>query len=599
MIHSSFFSSKHPVLFGNQPDKPNLSVPYTGTKTNARIDRSKPTSTLDPILQAVRTGAEMLEFDAHLVDKSRLMVTPRANGTGFSQSYLDSAMTTLDEVFDAIPEHVQIMLELKAPYGYFPKFNKKFEKTLVDFIKTRGVADRMMIVGFSPPMLARLKKVAKKEGITLQTGNEVYFPRYQGSEKTLSDKAHRRGLPYINWVAGLSRRQEKKRFDSMIENGVDGLVSNMSEGLRDHLETSQTEKPTTKASEPKFSGDIGKRGQDNIYPNFVIKHALQRGDLEKHWQSAKKTYIERISLIEKQTGFDEGTMASIHDLIKAVMKFPKGFSLEFTDEVFKNFSDRLSEPEQERLNYSLERMGVFWADHFGSILENLRNESQWNAVQWFFNGLMKHPDNHHIMLSAKPIGLVTRPLGHALELENDPDKTSPYWQTFETLTRYMKNVLAESFTEPVIIKKDKNDEWVVNTKKEVTRSKVRKAYQTEQARFATVLYELMMNTPPQHRVNPVLTKFITENLEDILDTFTQNFPPPKVITKNEKGEWQGHPDYFEKLQQHITSNVVRLIQKTDVASQTPITQQLPHGEQRPTIVAHGPLNHLYWPRKKD
>ncbi len=75
-------------------------------------------------------------------------------GSYFGEAWRGTAMPTLDEVFDTLPEDAFVNIELKRDSFV----RDGLEEATIQFIKRRNVAQRVIVSSFNPVILWRLRK---------------------------------------------------------------------------------------------------------------------------------------------------------------------------------------------------------------------------------------------------------------------------------------------------------------------------------------------------------------------------------------------------------------------------------------------------------
>lgn len=585
MIRTGSFRMPTPAAGPRFAGKP-VDVPHTGTETPPYEKFPEAGSPLDPVLQAVANGADAVELDIRLIREEdggkRLGVTAAKTLNGRpAQTYLGHRMASLDEIIAALPDDVTLFLEAKTGKAYFPNARKTFERKIADFVKTNNLYDRVVIVSFSYWTLRRIEKLDPK----IKTGFRFYNPRYHGARQDLMDLAHRKGGMSLPWVAGQNRAGEKKLYDDLIAKGADAIVTNAPEKLNEHLADEKRSKP----EDVRFGGSRGKNDLQNLLPDFYLKHWVHRRDYKKHWRGAKERFERLSARLEKKAGFSEADIEEMHALTLKAIGFPAGFRLDMSDKAFGAFYKSSDKAGRARINYGLERFGVFSIDGMGMVFSAITDRGQWPMVHWFLTGLLDHPDNQHPMLGGQPMGKAVKPLSHALETN------SPYWQMLTQLTRHYEELLDDAFFSPdtrLLQEAGSGWETVDNQAPDFRRREA--AYRLEKTRFAkNVLYELIVHAPAHDHVDERVARFVERQFPEILKSFQKNYPAPKGIAVNKDGQViGGHPDYFETLQRRIWQNAVRLVLKTEAATRAPRDIKAPFGDPAPLNTLHGPLNHL-------
>lgn len=168
-----------------------------------------PENTIPAFLKAAECGAEMIEFDVHLTRDGHTVVIHdndvdrTSDGSGFVKdmtlrelkeldfnflkiSHLGRIpIPTLEEVIDAVPEHVLLNIELKnCPYKY-----DGIEESVIAILKKKNASQRVIVSSFDHFALEKTKQLAPE----LKTGM-----LYEGGWLFFRDEVKRLGVYSIH-----------------------------------------------------------------------------------------------------------------------------------------------------------------------------------------------------------------------------------------------------------------------------------------------------------------------------------------------------------------------------------------------------------------
>jgi glycerophosphoryl diester phosphodiesterase len=213
-----------------------------------------PENTLASFQLALEQGADGIELDIHLSKDGEIMVCHdptidrTTNGNGyivemdaeeikrydaggwFSDQYAGERIPTLAEVFNLVPEHIMINIEIKYAY------QGQLETKLIDLLSARNRLENIVISSFDHKCLQRLKKAAPEVKIGLlyaanlidhagyakQLGVDVYsiHPNYQLIEQADVLNAKAAGLQIYPYTVN-----SVNDYRSMLEFGVSGIIT--------------------------------------------------------------------------------------------------------------------------------------------------------------------------------------------------------------------------------------------------------------------------------------------------------------------------------------------------------------------------------------
>jgi glycerophosphoryl diester phosphodiesterase len=144
-----------------------------------------PENTLASFALALEQGADGIELDVHLTKEGRIVVCHdltldrTTNGKGwicetayadiqrldagswFADRFAGERVPLLDEVFDLVPPHILINVEVKHHY------EGRMERALLDFLRERDRFDHVVISSFDHQCAARMKKAEPRAQIGL------------------------------------------------------------------------------------------------------------------------------------------------------------------------------------------------------------------------------------------------------------------------------------------------------------------------------------------------------------------------------------------------------------------------------------------------
>lgn len=228
-----------------------------------------PANTIAAFERAVTLGADGIEFDVHLsadgvpVVIHDFAVDATTDGSGRvlelslaqlkqldAGAYFDPAFTgeripTLEEVLQAFGDRLLLNIELKST----SKRDNGLERAVVALIEEHGLASRVLFSSFNPLSLRRAKKIAPHilAGLLYAPDLPLYLSRAwlaplapheaRHPEHTIVDAhymawARRRGYRVNAWTV-----DDPDEMRRLIDLGVDGIITNVPDVLRDTLRT--------------------------------------------------------------------------------------------------------------------------------------------------------------------------------------------------------------------------------------------------------------------------------------------------------------------------------------------------------------------------
>jgi glycerophosphoryl diester phosphodiesterase len=213
-----------------------------------------PENTLASFQLALTQGADGIELDIHLSKDGEIIVCHdptidrTTNGSGyivemdaeeikrydaggwFSKQYGGESIPTLAEVFDLVPEHIMINIEIKYAY------QGHLETKLLEFLAARHRIENIVISSFDHKCLQRIKKAAPElkvgllyaanladhAGYANQLGADVYsiHPHYQLIEKADVLNAKSAGFQIYPYTVNL-----ENDYRNMLDFGVSGIIT--------------------------------------------------------------------------------------------------------------------------------------------------------------------------------------------------------------------------------------------------------------------------------------------------------------------------------------------------------------------------------------
>ena len=169
-----------------------------------------PENTLPAFERAMEIGADGLELDVQISADGELFVFhdtwldhltdgkgvaakwPLAAlreldaGSHFAEAWRGTRIPTLDEVFDLLPNHAFVNIELKRD----TMARDGLEEAIVEFIKRRHLASRVVVSSFNPLILWRLRKEAFPLGLLYAPDMPVWLKYGQARRFLRLDALH-------------------------------------------------------------------------------------------------------------------------------------------------------------------------------------------------------------------------------------------------------------------------------------------------------------------------------------------------------------------------------------------------------------------------
>jgi len=249
-------------------DRP-LNIGHRGASAAA------PQNTLAAFRKAIELGADGVELDAQLsadgvpvvihdfvvetttdgtgrvADKTLAELKASDAGSKFSPEFAGERIPTLAEVFEAIEGRLLINIELKD----FDSFGGKLEAPVVEVVRKHAMEQRVLFSSFNPFVLYAVKRLApdipagllyredlpihlRRAWLAALIPHEARHPRCSMVTEATVKWCHMRGLRVNTWTV-----DEPADMCRLIALGVDGIITNRPDLLRDVLEDNVPRKP--------------------------------------------------------------------------------------------------------------------------------------------------------------------------------------------------------------------------------------------------------------------------------------------------------------------------------------------------------------------
>lgn len=228
-----------------------------------------PANTIAAFEKAVALGADGIEFDVHLsADRVPVVIHDYAvdtttDGSGlvsemtlaqlkqldagayFDPSFTGERIPTLEEVLQAFGDRLLLNIELKST----SKRDNGLERAVIALVEERDLASRVLFSSFNPLSLRRAKKIAphilagllyapdlalylRRAWLAFLFPHEARHPEHTMVDARYMAWARRRGYRVNAWT--VDAPDEMRR---LIDLGVDGIITNVPDLLRDVLGT--------------------------------------------------------------------------------------------------------------------------------------------------------------------------------------------------------------------------------------------------------------------------------------------------------------------------------------------------------------------------
>jgi len=160
-------------------------------------------------------------------------------------------IATLDDLLP-IPDGTKVYLELKRPDEQ-KKFEDGLEQSIVEWIKKNNLRDKVVVISFNVPGLYKVRSLdpnisigvdvyddfaknpneAKKLKDTI--GITSWHPPLKDTNQKLVDEIHKLGLKIAPWTWDEKMAKELIEIERVINEGVDGVITNQAEKVREML----------------------------------------------------------------------------------------------------------------------------------------------------------------------------------------------------------------------------------------------------------------------------------------------------------------------------------------------------------------------------
>lgn len=225
----------------------------------------KPENTLAAFALAIEQGTDMIETDLHLALDRSVPISHDASLKRFGRDGEISQVTlaqlreialgahesseaagphegipTLSEILDAFGQAVPFNLEIKTDTEH--RAYPGLQQMALDHVRERGILEQTLFSSFSDEVLAELRTLEPgvRLGVledALEPGGiferaavvdaESIHPHFINVTKQLVEDAHERGLAVYVYTVN-----ERERMTELIEQGVDGVISNKPDVLK-------------------------------------------------------------------------------------------------------------------------------------------------------------------------------------------------------------------------------------------------------------------------------------------------------------------------------------------------------------------------------
>lgn len=223
-----------------------------------------PENTLASIQLAIELGVDRIEIDVQQTKDNKIIVlhdrTLRRTTTGhgfvknltydeilqfsagykFNKFYINEKVPTLEQVIDLIDGKVELLIETKYSYMYYPNI----ERHIINIIKNKDAKDWCKIISFNDRALFRINKLDKSIRLgKLFVGKHAHLPlsfdkglnirplkryafvdevivKHDYATKAIIEKVHDFGKELHVWTVN-----NEATIQKLIERGVDGIIS--------------------------------------------------------------------------------------------------------------------------------------------------------------------------------------------------------------------------------------------------------------------------------------------------------------------------------------------------------------------------------------
>jgi glycerophosphoryl diester phosphodiesterase len=237
-----------------------------------------PENTLASIQLALDLGVNRIEIDVQQTADNRIIVIHDAtlrrttNGFGrirnktfeeirslsagikFHRNYIHEKIPTLEEVIRLINGKVELLIEVKYSYLYYPFI----EKNIIEIIKTHKAKNWCKIISFNDRVLNMVNQlddsiklgklfVGKSANLPLSFDKSINFKplskyryvdeiivQYKYAYPKLIEKVHSMDKPISVWTVN-----DEEKFKKLIDLGIDSIITDYPNKLIHLLKTSQ------------------------------------------------------------------------------------------------------------------------------------------------------------------------------------------------------------------------------------------------------------------------------------------------------------------------------------------------------------------------
>lgn len=212
-----------------------------------------PENTLGSFALAVEQGSDAIELDIHLSKDEQIIVchdvtiNRTTTGTGnigelttvelkqvdagswFHAKYAGERLPTLEEVFDLLPPHIEVNVEIKSD-------SDVLRSKLIDMLQRRSLLDRVFVSSFNHQSLVLLKQAEPRVKIGLlyskeplspaeaknKYGVELYslHPHHELVNRAFVEEADNLGMKVFPWTVN-----KEERMRQLIDDGVAGIIT--------------------------------------------------------------------------------------------------------------------------------------------------------------------------------------------------------------------------------------------------------------------------------------------------------------------------------------------------------------------------------------
>jgi len=242
----------------------NLNIAHRGASAVS------PQNTLAAFEKAVELGADAIELDVHLSADGVPVVIHDSNvdattdgsgrvaelhlvqlkqldaGSTFGPSFSGERIPTLEEVLQAFGRRALLNIELKS----FSLRGNRLEQAVIGLIERYGLEDRVLLSSFNPFSLRRAKKLAphisagllyapdlpiplSRAWLAPLCPHEARHPKHTMVDADYMAQVRKHGYRVNVWTV-----DDPDEMHRLIELGVDGIITNVPDVLRDILEAS-------------------------------------------------------------------------------------------------------------------------------------------------------------------------------------------------------------------------------------------------------------------------------------------------------------------------------------------------------------------------